>query len=218
MTSNWKHNLPTVLTFSRLALAPVILAVLITSSIVCWCEEPFWRAKEKVYSRIQNREIVVSVRAAPRTSGMKNLLSIAGGGQVDAPCAFVFAASKDFEAFARQTGYVDRAKFDPVTQILEARLSAYGLKADIAFKMVAGDSAMTYAVLKGPMTGMKGEFKFIPAGAAKCDVGIDGEFAYDKFPVPQFFLSFGMEVMLQRMAGRLRSYSEELYQKKGVVR
>ncbi len=30
MTSNWKHNLPTVLTFSRLGLAPVILAVLMS--------------------------------------------------------------------------------------------------------------------------------------------------------------------------------------------
>ncbi len=195
----------------------LIFLALITSSIACWCEEPFWRAKEKVYSRIQNREVIVSVRAAPRTSGLKNQLSIAGGGQVEAPCAFVFEAAKDYEGFAKETGYVERAKYDSATQIMDARLSAYGYKSDIGLKLTSADSAMTYEVLKGPMTGMKGEFKFIPAGAKKCDVGIGGEFAYDKFPIPQLFLRFGMEVMLQRMAGRLRSYSEQLYRKKGAA-
>ena len=195
----------------------LIFLALITGS---WCEEPFWRSKEKVYARIQNREIVVSVRAAPRTAGLKNQLSITGGGQVSAPCAFVFAASKEFAALARASGYVDRAQYDPATQTLEANLTAYGYRSDIAMRLMAADSAIVYEVLKGPLKGMKGEFKFIPAGpgagASKCDVGMGGEFAYDQFPIPQLFLKFGMEVMLQRMAGRVRSYSEDLYQKKGV--
>ena len=180
-------------------------------------EEPFWRAKEKIYSRIQNREIVVSVKSVPRTEGLNNQLSIAGGGQVETPCSFVFETSKNFELFAQESGYVERAKFDPSTQIMEARLSAYGYKSEIALKLRSDNSTLAYDVLKGPLKGMKGEFKFIPAGGKKCDIGIGGQFAYDQLPIPQMFVKFGMEVMLQRMAGRLRSFCEDLYAKKGAT-
>src|SRR5689334_15731029 len=87
-------------------------------------EEPFWRSKEKVYERIQNCDVIVSVKSLDRTSGPKHQLSISGGGQVDAPCAFLSEASKDYETFAMESGYVDRVKYDPASKIMDARLSA----------------------------------------------------------------------------------------------
>jgi hypothetical protein len=189
--------------------------IILAQIVAVFATEPFWRAKEKVYERIQNREVIVSVKSLPRTSGPKHQLSISGGGQVSAPCPFVFEASKDYETFALESGYVDRAKFDSASQVMEARLSAYGYKSDIALKVESKNSALIYEIIKGPVKGMKGEFQFLETKSpAKCDVGLVGEYSYDKFPIPEIFLRFGMEFMLQRMAGRLRSYCENLYQKK----
>lgn len=178
-------------------------------------EEPFWRAKEKVYSKIQNREIIVSVKSETRKDGPKNQLSIKGGGQVDVPCAFAYETSKNYETFAMESGFVEKCKYDSSTQNMDATLSVFGYKSDIGVKILSEDQALKYEMLKGPFKGMKGDFKFLPTGnSKKCDIGLGGDFAYDKFPIPQMFLRFGMEVMLQRMAGRLRSYVEKEYSRR----
>lgn len=185
----------------------LVLAILIGPS--ARAEEPFWRAKEKVYQRIENREVIVSVRSETAERG-RHRLSIRGGGQVSAPCDEVFKSAQDYETMAKASGYVDRAQFHPETSILEARIAAYGLKSDLSMKMNASDPVLAYEILSGPMKGLKGRFEFLKAGK-KCDVGMDGEFSYEKFPIPEFFLRFGMEVMLQRMAGKVRAFAEERY-------
>jgi hypothetical protein len=45
-----------------------------------------------------------------------------------------------------------------------------------------------------------------------------GEYSYDHFPVPKFFLEFGVEVIFQKMALRLRRYVEEQYAREGKNR
>lgn len=194
-----------------------MFSIILALNVIASAEEPFWRAKDKVYERIQNREVIVSVKSVARNSGPKHLLAIAGGGQVNAPCAFVFEASKDYETLAKESGYIDQAKYDSSTQILDARIAAYGFKTDVGVKILSRDSALIYQIVKGPVTGMKGEFQFLPSkNPGRCDVGIVGDYSYDKFPIPELFLKFGMEFMLQRMAGRLRAYSEDLYKKKAA--
>ncbi len=179
-------------------------------------ELPFWRAKERVYERIQSREIIVSVKNKKASADKKNQLTISGGGQVSAPCDFVFKAAQDYEKVALASGYVERAQYKD--QTLKVTLAAYGYRSNLEIEVKAGEARdLNFKILKGPMHGMAGKFDFITTSKPKrCDVGIEGEYTYASFPVPEFFLRFGMEVMLQRMAGRIRAYAEERFSEKGV--
>lgn len=170
-------------------------------------EEPFWRAKEKVYQRIENREVIVSVSSQEAPAGGHHLV-IRGGGQVNAPCGVVAKSAQNYEPMAKASGYLDDAKFNADSSILEGHIRAYGLKSKLEMKLQNLNPDIAYEILTGPLKGLNGRFQFLDAGK-KCDVGMTGDFSYEKFPVPQFFLRFGMEVMLQRMAGKIRAYAEE---------
>lgn len=190
----------------------VILALILGP--LSLADRPFWQTKERVYERVQNRDIIVSVKEVPGTE-RKNL-RLSGGGQIHTPCAFAFTLSEDFAQVAKESGYLEDVRYDESTRVLNARISAYGYKADTEIELAAkrpdeGHSFFTMLVRKGPLSGLKGKFTFYPVGPKKCDVGLDGDYGYEKFPLPQFFLRFGMEVMFQRMAARLRGYAEGRY-------
>lgn len=68
---------------------------------------------------------------------------------------------------------------------------------------------IAYKLVGGPMTGFAGQIDFVKVAERKCEVGFVGEYKYDNFPIPRLFLEFGMEVVLQRMAARLRAFTEE---------
>ena len=70
-----------------------------------------------------------------------------------------------------------------------------------------------YEVLGGSLAGLTGHFDFLSLSAQKTEVGIESQFQYDKLPIPQFFVEFGMEVAFQRLATSLRTYVEREYRK-----
>lgn len=196
----------------------LFLALIAATDVLA--ETPFWKAKEKVYARVQNREIIVSVKAVEKAdSRFKHELSMSGGGQADAPCSSMFKISQDFVPIAKSSGYLDEISWDAGEKKMRARIKAYGYNAKIVMKLQptepeGADPYLAYEVTKGPMEGMTGRFTFSQAGSKKCDVGMHGTYGYDEFPIPQFFLRFGMEVMFQRMASRMRVFAEEQYGKK----
>lgn len=193
----------------------LILALFASSTV--FAEVPFWKAKDKVYERIQNRDIIVSVKEAGTAKPpFQHRLEMNGAGRLEIPCAYAFKLSQDVVAIADESGYMEKSRYNRETQILSTRIAAYGLKADVETKIAADNSEssepnLVFEILKGPMTGLKGQFTFFKVAAKKCDIGLSGDYHYDRFPVPQFFLRFGMEVMFQRMAARLRAYAERQY-------
>lgn len=195
----------------------IILALIAGAS----AGEPFWRAKDKVYSRIREREIVVSVKTEPMKKPLHRLV-VAGGGQMRAPCDFAFRAAQDYEALAKQSDYIEEARYTPEKNELFVKISAYGYTQSNDMRIEAGKDgafdAIFYEILSGRMKGFKGRFVFYPVAGqeagALCDIGTAGEVSYEKLPLPKIFVTFGMEVMFQRMAGRLRAYAEENYRKR----
>lgn len=174
-------------------------------------EEPFWRSKEKVYSRIEDREIVVSVSSTPDPAGHR--MRLQGGGQMAAPCSFAFQAARDYESLARASSYVSQVKYQADSGRLDATLGAYGLSADLAFKLSSGDQVIDYVMVQGPLSTLEGKVRFLTPRNKKqsCDIGIDGLYFYKTFPIPDFFLRFGLEVVLQKMAYGIREKVEAQY-------
>lgn len=180
-------------------------------------DEPFWKVKDKVYSRIENREVIVSVTSA-ENRGRGHRLSLKGGGQINAPCAFAEEDAKDFEGLAKASSYVDKAHFDQGSNQMDLSLSAYGLSAEVSFKILPKDHQIHYVMTRGPLSGLEGDVVFFEAKKNRCDIGLDGFYVYETFPIPQFFLKFGLEVVLQRMAYAIREKVEEDFKKKGEVK
>lgn len=196
--------------------------LLLLSMSVGATEAPFWKSKEKAVERIQNGEILVAVTSnSPQKSSPKNHLRILGGGHVGAPVEFVVKQALDFENAAKISEHIKSAKYDAAARTLEIGVGAFGhtgkMKLAIATSPQDKPRSIEFTVIEGSMKGLKGKFDFaeVPGKSPQTEVGIDAEFRYDDFPVPKVFLEFGLEVVFQRMAGRLRGHVEEQYRKAG---
>ena len=179
---------------------------------------PFWKSKEKVYTRIEQGEVIVAVKREKGLPGKaSNRLHIQGGGWTDAPSHFVFSKAMAFDEVAKESGYISSAKYDAATQKLDLEIHAFGYKTKLQLKIKPDGKSepktMGYEVLHGPLAGMTGVFTFADMKGKKTEVGIDADFHYDKLSFPTFFVEFGFEVVFQRMAINLRSFVEKEYKK-----
>ncbi len=188
--------------------AMALLAVALLTS--AGADEPYWKRKEKVYKRIENREILVSVLSKEDPRG-QSTMTIRGGGQVPRPCDEVFARAQQYEKAAKASAFVSSAQFDSASDILAVKIEAFGRSANIRMQLKAHptERRIDFKVVDGPMTGLSGRYDFFIAKTKKCDVGIDANYSYSEFPLPRFFLEFALEVMFQKMAGSLRQFVEE---------
>ena len=173
---------------------------------------PFWQAKEKYHERVRNGEVLVSVHEN-KSAGARRL-TVEGGARVHAAKDFVIRASRDYERLARLTGYVEEAHFDASSGVLAVKLAAYGRRAKMDVKMQNLDDGVGFQVVEGALTGLAMRLHVTSLAPENCEVGIEGEFAYEKFPLPRFFVEFGMEVIFKRMAWRLRHQVESDFKKK----
>jgi hypothetical protein len=179
---------------------------------------PFWKSKEKVYERIRQGEVIVAVKKDKGLPGLPpNRLKIDGGGHVNAPRDFVFKKSLEFEELAKESGYISRCKYDAAEQKLEMEVKAFGYTAIQKLRLKIDEKSeprkLFYEVIEGPLKGMTGVFEYSELKGPKAEVGIRGDFHYDKLSIPTFFVEFGFEVIFQRMAINLRSYVEREYKK-----
>jgi len=181
--------------------------------------EPFWKAKEKVYDRIKNGDIIVAVKSTRvhEKGAPKNRMTVLGGGQVNAPAAFVYKKALEFDQLSKVSGYIKSATFESTTQVLTLDVGAFGYETQMKLQMKMRPEAqpkqIKFLVISRGMQGLEGTFTFDDLGLKKTEVGIDCLFRYDEFPAPQIFLEFGLEVVFQRMAASLRAYVEEEFKK-----
>lgn len=179
-------------------------------------EKPFWQVKEKAIERIKNREILVVVKSAPKDQG--KLLLAQGGGRVNAPAEFTFQRALEYEQLPKHSSFIEQAIFNKETQELTIKVSAYGyhdkfrIKLDVRDKM--DPKEVGYTVVEGSLKGFSGLFWFQPLESKTSEVGLEGRLEYEEIPVPKIFLEFGMEVVMQRLAGKLREYAETEFKKK----
>ncbi len=169
--------------------------------------KPFWQAKEKIHARIVEREVIVSVKSVQKK------LIVAGGGRVHAPVDFTYNRALEFERLPEVSDVVRSSRFDAKTKRLDLGLSAYGYSTTMRLEIEATPLKIAYRMLTGPLKGMTGAFRFFDVPPARTEVGMDGELEYDELPLPRFFLTFGMEVVFQRLAVSLREHVEREFKK-----
>lgn len=196
--------------------------------LTCWLTfcalqangEPFWKAKEKVYARVQNGEVIVSVIgefAAKQTP--PNTLIVNGGGQLSAPRDFVFKAAQNYAKLMRSSDYIQAASYDVRTHRLALDLKMLGYSSHVEVELDARPEVepqrIEFKIVAGPLSGFRGFLSFAKVATAiakpKCEVGMWGEYKYDQFPLAKVFLEFGLEVVFKRLAEHFRAHVEAEY-------
>jgi hypothetical protein len=179
-------------------------------------EAPFWKSKAKVYERVQNGEIIVAVSARENATSPRRTLRLNGGGQVMVPREFVYTQAQKYDQFPRASEHVKSISYDAEKHRVTMDLEALGNRMRFVVEVRANRDVdpwrLEYRVVGGPFVGLTGQVGFADLGQ-KTEVGFSGEYKYDRLPVPQKFLEFGMEVVLQRMAARLRAFVTEEWKK-----
>lgn len=172
-------------------------------------ETPFWKAKEKIHRRIQEeRAIVVAVHTDAIAGGER--LIFGGGGQISTPVEFAFRQAMNFENLKQVSDYIKEVRNE--NGLLFLRTKAFGFEAKMWLKVISTpNSDIHFEIMHGTLKGLNGDLHLEKIESAKTEIGISGRYDYVHFPIAKIFAEFGIEVVLQRMAIRLRGWIEDQY-------
>lgn len=182
-------------------------------------EAPFWKAKEKIYAKIRDEKaIVVSVKAEHENADPKkpHIMIMSGGGMISTPQNFAYERSLDFSNLKKVSSHVRRADYNAKDQTLDLHTEAFNYHAHMKLKVDRvennSEKAILFKVIQGHFLGMEGKVSFNEVSALRSEIGFAAGYRYDKLPFPKFFVEFGLEVVIQKIAALLRTNIENQYQ------
>jgi hypothetical protein len=214
--------------FLFLFLLPLFVHIQVASALPLIAEEvPFWKAKSKVYKKIlEERAVMVAVKTIDDSSvkATPKIMQMLGGGIIHVPQKFAFETAKDFKKLEKVSSHIRQATWIPKTETLYLHTEAFNYHAqmNLKVKFIEGveKSTIQWTHVSGVFTGMEGRIEFatlLPAKGAtateRSEIALATGYRYNKFPIPALFLEFGLEVIMQKIAGRMRSFIEEEYKR-----
>ncbi len=182
-------------------------------------ELPFWKAKEKTYAKIRDEKaIIVSVKAEKENASpaAPNIMKMSGGGIIATPQSYAFERALDFSTLTKISSHVRRADYNAKDQTLDLHTEAFNYHAYMKLKIDRvennSEKAILFRVIQGHFLGMEGKVSFVEVAPLRSEIGFAAGYRYDKLPFPQFFVEFGLEVVIQKIAVLLRTNFENEFQ------
>lgn len=182
-------------------------------------EKPFWRVKPPLLKKIiDNRDIIVSVSTLERVekkSGLHTLL-MRGGGMVKKESTLVFAEVLKYENLKKVSERIVEVQFSSEKNELYVHCEAFNYHARMWMSVTPlhekgenSDPKLKFKVLRGNFVGMEGEFIFENYKPGITLMGFNATFDYKTLPMPRFFVEFGLEIVLQKVARDMRAFLEK---------
>ncbi|MCB0386166.1 MAG: hypothetical protein KDD43_12300 [Bdellovibrionales bacterium] len=186
-----------------------------------WVEKsPWWQVKEKAARRIKDeRAVLVSVVAEEKNKERPlNRLRMTGAGHMKSPANFSFDRVREFHRLKDLSDYVRESTFDEKKSRLYLHVAAFNYHARMLMEIVfqkpeKGQHQILFHIVTGTMQGLRGVVQLEDVERRGAEISMTAFYDYDKLPIPQFFIEFGLEVVLQKMAETLRAHVEELWLK-----
>jgi len=173
---------------------------------------PFWRAKEKVFRRItEDRDIIVSVTTEDLGAG-KSVLHMKGGGLTRRELTSVFKEVQRYDQLLRITSHIREVRWNEPRKEMFLHCEAFNYHARMTMKILVEEKPtprLRFEVVEGDFLGMKGAFSFEEYKTTQTVMGYAADYEYKKLPFPRFFVEFGLEVVLQKVASLMRSFLEK---------
>ena len=175
--------------------------------------EPYWKSKPELLKRMRDdRFVTVSVKREEPSAG-HIVFTMAGAGNVNRDKDLSFKTAQDYTKLKEISGYFKTISFDAKTEKLFVVVEAlrYEARMLMQLKPVVEESRseIQWDVVWGSFKGMKGVIGFERLGARSTEVSFQGRFEAPELPIPKLLMGFALEVVVQKVAEKMRSYLEE---------
>lgn len=198
--------------------------------IPVWMERlPWWNRKEKVLKQMrEERAVVVSVvtkdvslpPVSKKGQQVRKQLKLSGAGLIEAPPEFSSNRIREFYRLKELSQYVKESTFNQRQKHLFLHVAAFDYHARMLMEIffhdqLKGRRQILFHVVAGTLSGMKGVVEIKDIERLKSEFSMTALYEYDKLPIPQLFVEFGLEMVLKQMAEKIRSMVEALYRSQG---
>jgi hypothetical protein len=174
--------------------------------------KPFWKSKPALMKRmLDERFIAVSVKREDLADG-RMAFTMAGAGTVNRPKDASFKLAQDYPKLKEISPHFKTVSFNETSQKLFIVTEALGYQARMLMQLtpIVEDwrSEVQWEVIWGSFKGMKGVIGFERLAPRVTEVSFQGRFEARELPIPTFLMGFTLEVVVQKVAEKMRTYLE----------
>lgn len=183
---------------------------------------PFWlergKLKPKLEERLRDdRAILVSVRSERGPRDPKaDLFLVSGIGWVRGEAERIFETVQKYESLKQTSDHFREIKYDAEKSRVFVISQALGYQARMWFQMrpeVVEPRRMYrlhFEVVDGHFIGLRGffEFKSLRESRTMTELSVRIEHEAREIPIPRIFVGFALEIVVQKVAERVRTYLE----------
>ncbi len=209
----------------------IVLLLTILSGSAAFAAPAFWEGKPKLEARMRDeRAVLVSVRTnRGEVDKEADLFSIQGVGWVKRDAHAVFELAKQFDRLKDISDHFREVKYEPKTNRIFVICEALGYQARMLMHVeaVEGVSApeagvtmgaaaepssplIKFKVIDGHFIGLEGSmvFRELKQSPGQTEVSLRVRHEAREIPIPRILVGFALEVMVQKVAMKMRTYFE----------
>ena len=176
---------------------------------------PYWKRKPKVFKKMMNeRSIQVQVNILRDSKILNKKLKFLGGGIVNTIPEQAFSWVIDFQNLKKLGKFIKSVRVGKNIKQVHIFGEAFGYyaKMNVRVDVISKKSIkmISWKMLPGSFYGMNGQIILLDAGSGKTEFVFEAIYPYKSLGFPKFFVEFGFEVILQKMAYRVRELMEDV--------
>lgn len=199
----------------RNRLIGLIVLVAVASPSFGW-SAAFWEGKPKLEAKLrEERAVLVSARTDTGVLDREaDLFTISGVGWVRREASVVFALAQRYEKLKEITDVFREIKFEPKTNRVFVICQALGYQARMLFSVtssLAPVREIRFKVIEGHFLGLEGTmgFRELNEKNPSTEVSLQVRHEAREIPIPKFLVGFALEVVIQNVAKKMRTYFED---------
>lgn len=181
--------------------------------------KPFWEGKPKLEAKLRDeRAILVSVRTEKGALDPEaDLFTINGVGWVKRDAETVFKLAQQFDRMKEVSEHFREVKYDPKTHRVFVICQALGYQARMLFDVTptaAPVRELQFKVIDGHFLGLHGVMGFqelstkAANGLPQTQITLRIRHEAREIPIPRALVGFALEVLVQKVAGKMREHFE----------
>jgi len=175
-------------------------------------QDAFWKKRPELVRKIRDeRSILVSVTESNEL-GKGISFKMLGVGIVRRSKEFSFRASQEYSRLPQVSDHFQEAVYAESSHQLLLVVAALGFKTRMVLRIlpVAGEerSELQWEVIHGSFKGLKGLVGYERDGDGKTEMSLDAHYTAETLPLPKPLMGFALEVIIQKVAEKMRSFIE----------
>ena len=189
---------------------------LIPVSVQVTEQKPPVRGVKKSATDPESKKKKLKVNASPQKSLIKHQLKMVAGAWVNVPFQETYNFAKEFKNYLRVSEYVQEVQVIDSKKLMYASTKAFGQTAEFLMQTYVKQKnkksgQIQWRIVGGLFSGMVVVFDFKDVGRRRTEISMTALYKFHKLPLAQFFVEFGLEVIMQKAGAHLRSLVESDY-------